>query len=429
MGSNYCSKLKKVTGVVFIVLFFVQMLSFLPINNTTEILPEETGNLTPNNPGPNIYRMAYNIVENDIMYSCKLYRYPTLIDIVNVSDPRRFQKYNSYNIHQGDYTIDPRIVAYQLFDDKLFIVVQHRNEWNGDSMDIGLEIVNVNDPLHPFMLSSYIFNDTRYAGDLYNIELYYRMFFKDNLLYLSLIDDADAPDHSIRVINCTDIYHPNEIARKKYLFNDFFNFYFYDNIIYTLTTVSSERRITAYNYSDVTNISLIFYHDWTVNDPYRFIGVIDDCLFVEVLFTNDFLSYSIDPTTYDLTYVGLKDWSEEYIQSRISNDHIFSLTTEAFYINDVSNIQLIKLLSNYRPKIKNVKYFSFERFVIDDTKVYISCRTSNNALVLFILDISKPKNIILLLPDASVFVPIPFMSILFAISLVAILSRYKKRKK
>ena len=58
MVNNYCYKLKKITGIVFLFLFLSQIMAFQITENIIGKLPDEPGNLTPNNPIP-IYLNDY----------------------------------------------------------------------------------------------------------------------------------------------------------------------------------------------------------------------------------------------------------------------------------------------------------------------------------------------------------------------------------
>jgi len=424
MRNNNCSKFKKVTGVVFIVLFFVQILSFLAINNIVGKLPEENGNLTPDNLIP-IYDSDYFLVNNDVMYSGgSKYQDTHIIKIHNVSNPKNFQYYNSYEIYTYEGTVFTELLLYQLIDDKLFIIVQQKNDTeDSDTWNIGLEIVDVSDPTQPTMLCSYIFNDTCYAGMPFGNERYFRMFYRENLLYISLISDDNDIDYSIRVINCTDIYHPVEIARKTYEANQLHDFYLYDDVLYTLTTVLTEWRLTAYNYSDVTNITEIFEHDWSTKQPYEFIGEINGYLYTDAMSLEQQI-YLINTTTYDLTEVATVDLSDDYKQSKIFGDNLFTITSEAFNIYDVSSISSYTILSTYEPK---ADIFSFQKLVIDGTRAYISCIASEEALLFFILDISDLTSPTLLLPNSNV-LPLPIFCVIIAISLIYLIGFFKKRR-
>lgn len=402
------------------------MLSFLAINNVVGKLPEENGNLTSNNLIP-IYESDYFLVNNDVMYSGgSKYQSTSIIEIHNVSDPNNFHNCDSYEIHIGDYVIAPGLVAYQLIDDKLFIVVQQKNYTIPNSTwNIGLEIVDVSVPAQPTMLCSYIFNDTNYAGMPFRNENKFRMFYRDNLLYISLIDDANDDDYSIRVINCTDIYHPIEIARKTYGADQLHDFYLYDDVLYTLTTVLTEWRLTDYNYSDVTNITEIFEHDWSTKQPYEFIGEINGYLYTEAMSLEQQI-YLINTTTYDLIEVATVDLSDDYKQSKTFGDNLFTITSEAFNIYDVSSISLYTILSTYEPKPK-ADIFSFQKLVIDGTRAYISCIAREEALLFFILDISDLTSPTLLLPDSNA-LPLPIFCVIIAISLIYLIGFFKKRR-
>ena len=116
-----------------------------------------------------------------------------------------------------------------------------------------------------------------------------------------------------------------------------------------------------------------------------------------------------------------------YQLAKIHNGNLFAISLYHFYIYDTTGLNPYTLLSVYEVDIK-ADVFWFESLLLEGDRAYISSQTSEEAAVLFIIDISDLANPVVLMPDPSVLASIPLLTILFAMSFTYIIALFKKKK-
>jgi len=418
---------RKIKGKFLIAVFLIQMLVFLSTMNSNGKIPNENDNNIDTN-RITIYGMPYFIVEEEVMY--KLNRdnyYSKLIEILDVSDPKNIQPYSTYKINCS-ITDDCYMIAFHLFEEKLFIVKQYEYSSDPPSGQLALEIVDVSNPTHPTFLSNMLFKNTSLSKFSFSENKYCRMFFKNDFMITSIIDEYDINyNSSIRVINCTDIYHPIEIARENYDNNYLEDYYLCGDILYAITNVFGGKELTAYNLSNVTNLSKIFEKSW--DDSFlNFIGEINGYLITHTLDHNHTI-YWINTTKYNLTSVSDIEMDYDNLQSFIHNEIIYTINSQSLKIYKISESFSYDELGNFFHKIPGYE-LRFERLLIDGSRAYIGCEAYDEEKILYIIDISDSANPKLLLPEKiNIFLPILILSMIFGLSIISLIVLRRISKK
>lgn len=429
MVNIYCTKLKKVTGVVFIVLFFVQMLSFLAITNISGKLPDEQGNLSLNNPIM-IQPEEYFVVNNDIVFYGGNFESLVLDDKIQIYDFSNCKevKHLSTYISQIKDDLGDGVISYQAFDEYLFIVVEGQTPNETDphyfcNPAVCLEIVNVTDPSNPTFISQIRLEGTNNTVIPFNDERDYRMFFINDYLYISVYNTTETtPRKEIRVIDLHDPKNPVENTTISFGGYTLYDHYIIDDYLYTLCT----EDIFIVNCSIPYNFEL--FEIESKNNDHRFIGHNDDYLFTEVADSKTTNFYSLeDKENIDLVKSFV--YVEEHIQLRIQDDHIFRLIGNTLQILDQSDFSIV---DEYTLKLK---YTSMKNLIVDGNRVYTSNShqygDSTNKICCF--DISNPTRIKLLYPKNNNLVIIISVSVSVVVlgTISLMLSRFipKWRKK
>ena len=415
----------KTVKILLVLLILVQIGFVLTNHQVMGKEREDNNQLTPNNPIPAI---AFDDikVENDILFACRKPLFLNEINIYNVSDHLNLQHYATYTLNSS-IADNSSIVKYQIFDEKMFIVIEIINNSAANKFQTALEIVDITDVQNPIYLSHMVFNGTGHAEHPYNPDYHYRMFYKDDLLYVTVyVNSYLFIGDSIYVINCTDIYHPEEIIRTDYIWDNdqfFFDFYLIDDVLYTIVDDNSIRKISVYNYTDLANISTISTTNFLTFEPYRFIGLYNDYFFIDTYIGQCSLQIY---DNYTLGFVNNWSFSDPTRTACIKGQKMFSVSSQTFCIYNLTEIGSIQQIWNYTADTSaDVR---FQRLAIDKTRAYISSGVAFGLTpILYIMDFSDEANPVQLLPEVTAIAAIPLFSILFALSIVSILMILKKK--
>ncbi|MHA1366712.1 MAG: hypothetical protein ACTSXA_07420 [Candidatus Heimdallarchaeota archaeon] len=376
-------------------------------------------------------------VENDILFTYRAPFETNEINIYNVTDHLNFQYYSTYTLNNS-IADNSSIVKHRIFDDKMFIVIQIENNSATEKYQTAIEIVDISDVQNPVYLSHMIFNVTGRAEHPYNPDYNYRMFYKDDLLYITVYVNSNLfYGDSIYVLNCTDIYHPEEIIRTDYKMDDerfLFDFYLIDDFLYTFVVENHTVKLCIYNYTDLTNITTISLMDELSLGPYEPIYPFIPCRFIGLYNNYFFINTNIGQCSleiydnYTLGFVNNWSFSDPLSTACIIGPRLFSMSHQNFYIYNITEIDSIQLIRNFTADPSADVYF--QRLAIDKTRAYISSGVAlGSTPILYLIDFSDEVNLVQLLPEDTAIAALPLLSVLFTLSLVAILKPYKKRKK
>jgi len=129
-----------------------------------------------------------------------------------------------------------------------------------------------------------------------------------------------------------------------------------------------------------------------------------------------------------LGFVNNWSFSDPLSTACIIGPRLFSMSHQNFYIYNITAIDSIQLIRNFTADPSADVYF--QRLAIDKTRAYISSGVAlGSTPILYLIDISDEVNLVQLLPEDTAIAALPLLSVLFTLSLVAILKPYKKRKK
>ena len=417
-----------IARIFLVLLLLIQFVFVLTSQQGLGKEDEDIYLFTPNNPIPG-YALDHIKVENDILFSCPISNIEDSIEIYNVSDHLNFQHYATYSLNSSLAEDGSNIIKYQIFDDKLFIVIQLINYSSIlEQYRTAIEIVDISDVQNPVYISHMVFNGT-YMAEHPIVDIYsYRMFFSDDLLYITTFDYSYIYSRwSVRVLNCTDIHHPKEIARTNFDLESvsLLDYYLIDDILYTFTIEDEVDKLTIFNYTDISNITIISKSDVQLDYQSNFIGHYNDYLFIDAT-SDEQYSYQI----YENYTLGFLDnWTvpDDYKFSCIKGHNMFRITSDTFNIYNIMYIGSLQQIGSFI-RDPNDDVATFRRFDLDKTRAYIACSSDEEGAILYVIDFSDLTNLVQLLLDYTAISSIPLLSIVFALSIISILNMLKKRK-
>jgi len=343
--------------------------------------------------------------------------YSDQISIYDISDPENKILISEYTKSTGG------IICYlDIYQNYLFIVydLKHLTE------DIGFEIINITNITQPIQCGHYYANNTKMWHTEHSAVKYNEIEFQDDYVYL-LTEYVDEDDfNSIRIINITNVYQPEEVFEYNVTSKSIVNYAIFGDIMYVLLNddvYDFGYEIQTVNISNKSKPILI--ETWTYEHEIEGLEIDNHGNLILYTGTKMALFNLDDPAKpkLDRTF-SLMNQIESISKLEFYQNYIIALYYTCFEIFDTLEEQT-KNIRDVTLRTELISKYIFSS--IDENRLYISQISDIYDEIFLVYDLNDLPAIQLIFPYTSLINPLTMPTILIGLLFMGLIF-FKLRK-